>query len=127
MVDPQTPLVCGDPIQLEQVAINLLRNAIEAHQVRPGEALLSVRPGTPGEALLAVHDRGPGLPELPPETLFDAFQTTKARGLGMGLAVSRTIAEAHGGTLEAADRPGGGASFTCRLPAADASEECPRE
>jgi len=113
------PLVVQvDPNQLRQVLLNLLFNALEA-QPDGGEIEVSVRLDrlTPAQPhwLLSVADRGPGLPEVG-ERIFEPFVSTKESGLGLGLSICRRIAEMHGGTLTAENRPGGGAVFTLRLP-----------
>ncbi|MCX8138374.1 MAG: ATP-binding protein [Gemmataceae bacterium] len=115
----ELPLVVQvDPNQLRQVLLNLLFNALEA-QPDGGEIEVSVRLDrlTPAQPhwLLSVADRGPGLPEVG-ERIFEPFVSTKESGLGLGLSICRRIAEMHGGTLTAENRPGGGAVFTVRLP-----------
>jgi C4-dicarboxylate-specific signal transduction histidine kinase len=116
------PPVMANRVQIEQVLLNLLRNSVEAmHDARVGRGLIRVR--TAGEnggmARVTVSDSGPG---LDPETrgrVFEPFFTSKAGGLGMGLAISRTIIEAHGGKLWADPDAGPGATFhfTLRLAA----------
>lgn len=112
------PMVHGDPIQLKQVIINLIMNAIEATAQSPAEnrvvrATASVKSG---EVEVSVHDTGPGLPTSDAEELFLPFVSKRAGGLGMGLAISRTIIEAHGGRLWAEPGGSGGAVFKLRLP-----------
>jgi two-component system sensor kinase FixL len=113
------PAVTIDPVQIQQVVLNLVRNAIEAcrTQERP---LVQVRTWREGEmALLSVHDNGPGIPEDKLQSLFQAFQSQSGRGMGIGLAISRAIAQSHMGELLV--DPGGkgeGAVFTMRLPVA---------
>jgi two-component system, LuxR family, sensor kinase FixL len=113
------PAVTIDPVQIQQVVLNLVRNAIEAcrTQERP---LVQVRTWREGEmALLSVHDNGPGIPEDKLQSLFQAFQSQSGRGMGIGLAISRAIAQSHMGELLV--DPGGkgeGAVFTLRLPVA---------
>jgi len=110
--------VSGDRVQLQQVILNLVMNGIEAVSANgnsPRE--LTVRtesPGT-GDVTVTVEDSGTGLPPGDPEQMFAAFFTTKPQGLGMGLAISRTIVETHGGRLWATDS-GRGAVFHFRLP-----------
>ncbi len=124
------PRVLGDKVQIEQVLLNLIRNAIEADAAAHAEAAetsprepVRVRIGCEQvpAGLVAVHvcDRGPGLPEGDPERPFEAFYTTKPKGLGLGLSISRSIMEAHGGHLWAEPRPGGGAVFSFTLPTVD--------
>jgi PAS domain S-box-containing protein len=112
-----------DRIQLDQVLINLTNNAIEALAARPGarEVVVATRGDGDGHVRVSVTDNGPGLPPDGAEArerLFGPFFTTKAHGLGMGLAISRTIVEAHGGTLTAEPGPAGGAVFQFTVPVA---------
>jgi PAS domain S-box-containing protein len=107
----------ADRVQIEQVVLNLLRNSIEAVcGARLRSRLIEVRgSNVNGEAVqISVSDNGPGLME--PEKVFDAFYTTKSDGLGIGLAICRSIIEAHGGQLSAANRKAGGATVTFTLP-----------
>ena len=134
------PLISGDRIQLQQVLFNLLMNAIEAMsgvEEGPRELWVSSEKGTgiSGESvksqlgekalaaaewtLIAVRDSGPGLDAKSLDRLFDAFYTTKSHGLGMGLAISRSIIEAHGGQLWATASGSRGAVFQFRLPICD--------
>jgi signal transduction histidine kinase len=113
---PEPATAAVDPGQLRQVLLNLALNALEAGGAGPIEVSLS-RDGA-GWLVLQVADRGCGLPASLGERIFDPFTTTKETGLGLGLSICKRIALAHGGTLDAADRAGGGAVFTLRLPAA---------
>jgi PAS domain S-box-containing protein len=107
-----------DRIQIQQVILNLVRNAIEAMSEQPRRELFVGSDVRDGVAELIVSDTGPGFaPELR-EQLFTAFMTTKDSGLGVGLSISRTIIEAHGGTIRAAENPGGGTTFRFTLPRA---------
>ena len=111
--------VTGDRIQLQQVIVNLLRNASEAMsdvQDRPRELLIRTEADGADHVRLSVHDTGPGLPDDVMERLFDAFFTTKTSGMGIGLAISRSIVETHQGRLWAINDPGGGAIFYLSLP-----------
>lgn len=119
------PPVEGDRVQLQQVVLNLLMNATQAMAGVPQqERSLSVRVehtvgGEQREAVtLTVDDTGRGIGEADLPRLFDAFFTTRDHGMGMGLSISRSILEAHGGRIEAANRPGGGASLRISLPLA---------
>nr|WP_244528774.1 ATP-binding protein [Methylobacterium gossipiicola] len=113
--------VLGDGPRLEQVLVNLLQNALDAVAGRP-DAQVTVQVARAGDrVILAVRDTGPGLPEAIRAQVFDAFFTTKADGLGLGLAIARGIVEDCGGTLTAADDPAGGAEF--RLDLAQAPRE----
>ena len=115
------PLVSGDRIQLRQVLLNLLRNAFEAmHQVEDGSRMLVVRTTstTPGGITVAVQDRGPGIDETIIARLFHPFFTTKAGGMGLGLALSRSMIAAHGGWIWATRNPEQGLTVSFTLPAA---------
>lgn len=103
-----------DPPRLRQVLINVLRNA---HQASPDEVEATVR-ADGGQLVVAVRDHGAGIDADAFERIFEPFVTTRVRGTGLGLAVSRRIVELHGGTIVAENHPGGGAVFTIRLPAA---------
>lgn len=119
------PLIRGDRIQLQQIILNLVMNAIEAMSGAGQPArILSIcsrQDGAHG-ILVAVRDTGPGLNHGAPERVFDAFYSTKQEGMGMGLAISRTIAESHGGKLSAASGQPRGALFELRLPTVDGEE-----
>jgi nitrogen fixation/metabolism regulation signal transduction histidine kinase len=114
---PQAPAEPGyfDPVQFEQVAINLLKNAAEAGGDRSGiEVGLSV--GTDGSVDFEVRDRGPGFSTEALSSALLPLYTTKERGSGMGLALCREIVEAHGGGISIANGPSGGAVVRVRLP-----------
>jgi PAS domain S-box-containing protein len=114
------PLVHVDRIQIQQVFIHLIVNAIEAlegQQVAPPVVLRAVLDSN--EMLIQVIDNGPGVDD--PDRIFDAFMTTKEKGMGIGLAVSRTIVETHGGRLWAEKNKAGGAIFNVTLPLSQAS------
>jgi C4-dicarboxylate-specific signal transduction histidine kinase len=116
------PRVAGDRVQLQQVVLNLVINAIEAMRAVPdARRILTIR-GTHehlggSEVRLEVEDLGIGFTPADAERLFEAFYTTKLHGMGMGLRISRSIVEAHGGRLWARGSTGTGASFYCVLPA----------
>jgi PAS domain S-box-containing protein len=115
------PTVEGDRVQLQQVILNLMMNAIEAmsaaEDAGPRELRLSTEPDAAGGVLVAVRDSGPGLDPRSEAKLFDAFYTTKPEGMGMGLAICRSIVEAHGGRLWASANVPRGAAFQMTLPA----------
>ena len=111
--------VYGDRVQLQQVLLNLLINAADAMRGLPsGErhVTIAVARGEGASVLFTVADRGHGIPDEAQGRLFEPFFTTKAQGLGMGLAICRSIAEAHRGRLWAANNPGGGATFHLLVP-----------
>ena len=113
------PLVFADRIQLQQVMLNLMMNAIEAMSGAadgPRELLVRSGPNESQGVLVSVQDSGPGLDPKSVDHLFDAFYTTKPHGLGMGLAISRSLIEAHGGRLWAAANTPHGAVFQFALP-----------
>ena len=113
------PVILADRIQLQQVILNLMMNAIEAMSgVGEGPRELLVRSGTDEskQVVISVQDSGPGFDPESLEHLFDAFYTTKPQGLGMGLAISRSIIEAHGGRLWATANPDKGATFQFIVP-----------
>jgi PAS domain S-box-containing protein len=119
------PSVLGDRVQLQQVLLNLLMNGVEAmNEVAEGERKISIRGwrhennGRPA-VLVSVQDSGAGLKPAEMDRLFEAFYTTKAHGLGMGLAISRSIIEAHGGQLWATANASRGAVFQFALPIRD--------
>ena len=113
------PPVLGDRVQLQQVLLNLLINGLEAMQAvtgRPRELWIRSQRPDADTVLVAVQDAGIGLDPQQMARLFDAFFTTKPGGMGMGLAISRTIIEAHGGRLWATPNDGPGATFQFTLP-----------
>jgi signal transduction histidine kinase len=118
---PGLPPVSGDRVQLQQVILNLLMNGLDAmRDSGEGERTLVLRTfrgGPPASVVVAVEDSGVGIDEADLEHVFHAFYTTKPEGLGMGLAIARSIVEAHGGRLEARNNPGRGATFSFTLPA----------
>ena len=113
------PLIQGDRVQLQQVVLNLIINAVEAMSgVGEGsrELLIATGKHAPGGVLVAVGDTGPGLSPESFERLFDAFYTTKPAGMGMGLSICRSIVEAHGGRIWASRTDGPGATIQFTLP-----------
>jgi PAS domain S-box-containing protein len=115
---PSLPPVAADRVGLQQVVLNLLMNAMDAlDDVQADERLLIVRTSRREDAIeLVVHDTGGGIPAERLPRLFDAFFTTKRDGLGLGLAIARSIVEAHGGRIWAEEHRNGGAIFRVTLP-----------
>ncbi|HJZ53729.1 MAG TPA: ATP-binding protein [Gemmataceae bacterium] len=118
---PDQPITLdADPNQLRQVLYNLLYNALDALPV--GGTITVTAAGSGPLAVLRVEDTGPGLAADIVDRIFDPFVSTKTTGLGLGLSICRRIVEAHGGTIEAGNTPGGGARFTVRLPTVRVSD-----
>jgi PAS domain S-box-containing protein len=114
------PLIHGDRVQLQQVSLNLIINAIEAiggGADAPRELLISTEAAEPGGVLVSVRDSGPGLAPAALEHLFEAFYTTKPSGLGLGLSICQSIIEAHGGRLWVSANVPRGAIFHFTVPA----------
>ena len=108
-VDPALEAVSVDPIQIQQVVINLLRNAFEALETFAGaEIEITATPGPPGFATIAISDNGPGIEPDIAAQLFRPFTTSKTSGMGLGLSICQTIIEAHGGEIAAEARSQGG-------------------
>jgi len=115
------PAVIGDRIQLQQVIVNMLINAIQAVEAcdeAQREITISTGTDEKGDLLFKLRDRGPGIAPDHIERIFEGFFTTKAHGMGIGLAICQSIVAAHGGELSASNRPGGGAEFRVVLPRA---------
>jgi C4-dicarboxylate-specific signal transduction histidine kinase len=118
-ISEQVPVILADRVQLQQVILNLMMNAIEAmSDLSDGPRELLVRSGTDEseQIVISVQDSGPGFDPKSPEHLFEAFYTTKPHGLGMGLAISRSIIDVHGGRLWATANTPRGAVFQFTLP-----------
>jgi signal transduction histidine kinase len=116
--------VVGDRVQLQQVLVNLVLNAVEAiSSVEDGVRELSIRtaPSEKGGIRLAVHDSGPGIEPENLERVFEPFYTTRTSGIGMGLAICRSIINGHGGRLWVAPNEPRGAVFQFTLPAPEDS------
>ena len=114
------PQIIGDRVQLQQVTMNLIVNSIEAMKDVDGIRELAIKSqrGENEQILVSVSDTGIGFPPQLAEQIFDPFFTTKPHGTGMGLRISRSIIESHGGRLWAVGSPGRGATFHLNLPAA---------
>jgi signal transduction histidine kinase len=112
------PPVIGDRVQLQQVLMNLMMNSIDAMKDVDGTRALTIHSQLSEnvQVLISVSDTGVGLPPQHTDKIFDAFFTTKTHGTGMGLQISRSIVESHGGRLWAADNPPHGARFCFTLP-----------
>jgi signal transduction histidine kinase len=114
------PRVMADRVQLQQVLMNLMLNGIEAMQDTKTERQLTVRSlmAESGQLLISVTDTGVGISPEQADQIFNAFFSTKAQGTGMGLSISRSIVESHGGHLWATSNSGRGATFSFTLPGA---------
>jgi C4-dicarboxylate-specific signal transduction histidine kinase len=112
------PQVQGDPVQLQQVLMNLMINGIDAMEDVDGtrELIIKSQRAENEQLLVSVSDTGAGLPPQQADQIFNAFFTTKQHGTGMGLRISRSLIESHGGRLWAADNSPRGASFCFTLP-----------
>jgi PAS domain S-box-containing protein len=115
-LDPGLPTTTADRVQLQQVLMNLMLNGIEAMQDTGGELTVASKRTENGQLLLTVSDTGIGLSIDKAERVFEAFFTTKPRGTGMGLSISRRIIASHGGHLWASPNTGRGATFQFTLP-----------
>src|SRR5207253_1215955 len=116
-IAPDLPRVMADRIQLQQVFMNLILNSIDAMKDLNNERELTLRSRQENDHLLiSVSDTGVGLPLQETDHIFDAFFTTKEHGTGMGLSISRSILESHGGRLWAENNSPRGASFCFALP-----------
>jgi C4-dicarboxylate-specific signal transduction histidine kinase len=116
---PGLPAVRGDRVQLQQVVFNLSRNALQAMRAQLPEArtlTMTTATDVNGDVMLTVVDAGPPIDPLVLRRMFEPFYTTKASGLGMGLSISRSIIEAHGGRMLATINPGGGLIMSVCLP-----------
>ncbi|MBL8545960.1 MAG: PAS domain S-box protein [Hyphomonadaceae bacterium] len=117
-IDPHRDRVMVDRVQIQQVIVNLVRNALDAMHDQP-QRLLSVSTSVADEmATVTIADTGPGLDPVAAEKLFQPFVTTKASGMGVGLSISRTIVEAHGGRIWTESQPTRGAVFHFTVPLA---------
>ncbi|RZU43727.1 two-component regulator propeller domain-containing protein [Edaphobacter modestus] len=112
------PKIAADRVQVQQVLINLMLNGIEAMKETGGVLTVKSQLGQDGRVMISVSDTGVGLPAEKADQIFDAFFTTKPQGSGMGLAISRSIVQSHGGRLWATANDGRGAAFHFTLPTA---------
>jgi two-component system sensor kinase FixL len=122
------PRITGNDIQIQQIVLNLTRNAVDAMRGSPESArakgiTVRTRLSYDNYVCVAVADHGPGVAKGLNDVVFNPFVSTKSDGLGVGLAISKTIIEAHGGTIGYSSQADGGALFEARFPAADKSAE----
>ena len=124
-LDHNVPQVGAVPVQIQQVLINLIMNALDAVGSLPAsERRIIIRTRSDkGSAEVSIRDFGPGLPKDRPERVFEHFFSTKQVGMGMGLTIVRSIIEAHDGSISAENPAGGGARFFFRLPAAHSPQQ----
>jgi PAS domain S-box-containing protein len=120
LLEPNLPATEADPIQLQQVLLNLVINAFDAMRdmpVRYRKVVIATERNSDGAICASVRDYGVGIPAESLERVFEQFFTTKPKGLGIGLAIVRSIVQSHGGTIVAENADGGGARFYFTLPA----------
>jgi signal transduction histidine kinase len=121
---PTPASINGDPVQLQQVVINLILNAVDAASISGGDCFVVVETTiADGAVELAVRDSGPGIPPEVEGHLFESFFSTKTGGLGLGLVIVRSIVERHNGRVSVKNHASGGAVFRIRLPAAPEASE----
>jgi PAS domain S-box-containing protein len=122
-LETNLPMVEADPVQIQQVLINLVLNAFDTMRNTPvskRKVEITTQQNTDGTVRVSVRDHGVGISPETRSRLFEQFFTTKAEGLGMGLAIARSIIEAHAGNIDAENAEGGGARFHFTLPIIDA-------
>jgi signal transduction histidine kinase len=115
-IDQNTPTLLVDRVQLQQVFMNLMLNAIEAMKETGGRLTINSRMTPEDWLLVSISDTGVGLPEDWADEIFDPFHSTKPQGTGMGLTITRSIVEAYGGRVWANKNEGTGATFCFTLP-----------
>jgi signal transduction histidine kinase len=115
-ITDDTPTILVDRVQLQQIFMNLMLNAIEAMKDSGGDLTIKSGVNPEGWLLVSISDTGVGLPEDWTEKMFDPFQTTKSQGTGMGLSITRSIVESYGGRVWATGNQGPGATFHFTLP-----------
>ena len=116
---PELPKIWGDPVQIQQVLLNLLRNALDALvalQPNQPSVVMATEIGPDDGVTFSVSDNGEGIPHERIDRIFDAYFSTRDQGMGMGLAISRTIVEAHHGRINVESEPGVGTTFRFTLP-----------
>ena len=119
---PIVPVVHGDPVQIQQVLINLLTNALDALEDQPVEArtiTISTKPENSNGTIISISDSGEGIPPDKIQVVFDTFHTTKPDGMGLGLAICKSIIEAHGGKIWVENNLDGDTIFSLLLPASN--------
>jgi two-component system sensor kinase FixL len=122
LFDPTLDLVLVDKVQIQQVVLNLVRNSMEAlAESDRRELIIKTAQAHGGLVEVRVSDTGPGLAEEVAKQLFQPFVTTKAKGMGLGLSISRSIIDAHGGRMQASPNPTGGVTFSFALPSGEAA------
>jgi two-component system sensor kinase FixL len=122
--DPKVDLVIADRVQIQQVIINLMRNAVDSMRgAKPAELRVGVAPHAEEFTVVTVSDTGSGMSEEVRRRLFEPFMTTKKEGMGVGLSICKTIVEAHGGTIWARNNAAAGATFAFTLPRLGASAD----
>ncbi len=121
--DPRLDFVLADKVQVQQVLLNLIRNAIESmEETEKRELVISTAPAQDNLVTISVSDTGTGIAPEVAAQLFQPFITTKRHGMGVGLSISRTIIEAHGGSIAPRPNPGGGTVFSFTLPSVSKEE-----
>jgi two-component system sensor kinase FixL len=121
--DPAVDLVIADRVQVQQVVLNLIRNAMDAMEASATrELVISIAPVDVNQVRVSVADSGSGIAQEVSEQLFQPFVTTKRHGMGVGLSISRTIIEAHGGRIWAEPNPTGGTIFNFTLEVVSAGD-----
>ena len=117
-LDGALPAILGDPVHLQQVLLNLIVNACDAMaDVPPDDRVITIGTADRGDSVdITVSDHGPGIPPNAVEAVFEPFVTTKEHGLGLGLAICRSIVSSHGGRMWASNNPDRGATFHVVLP-----------
>ena len=123
VLDPDVDLVLADKVQIQQVLLNLIRNAIEAMEAASNrELIIATRPAEDDMLAISVSDTGHGIAPDVRDQLFQPFVTTKRHGMGVGLSISRTIVESHGGQIQVEPNPAGGTVFCLTLRAVNKEE-----